>query len=77
LFIALYWLEKKLLKIWLFDRIDQETKEIKIPSNIIHLADQRIQAKKDKNFTLADELRNKITELWFQVKDTKDGYELL
>jgi hypothetical protein len=25
---------------------------------------------------LADELRNKITELWFQVKDTKDGYEI-
>jgi hypothetical protein len=25
---------------------------------------------------LADELRSKITELWFQVKDTKDGYEI-
>jgi hypothetical protein len=25
---------------------------------------------------LADELRNKITELWWNVKDNKDGYEI-
>jgi cysteinyl-tRNA synthetase len=36
------------------------------------LAEQRIQAKKDKNFSLADELRNKIQDAGYKIKDTPD-----
>jgi cysteinyl-tRNA synthetase len=75
-FVALYWLEKKLLKIWLFDRIGQETKKIEIPENVIQLADKRLQAKKEKNFAVADELRNKIQDAWYRMQDAKDGYEI-
>jgi hypothetical protein len=25
---------------------------------------------------LADELRNKIKDMWYELKDTKDGYEI-
>ncbi len=76
LFVVLYRLEKNLLKVWLFDWIGQEIKEIKIPSKIIQLADKRLQAKKDKDFTLSDELRNKIISLGREINDTKNGYEI-
>ena len=76
LFVAFHWLEKNLLKIWLFDRIGQEIKIEKIPAEVIALADQRVQVKKDKNYGLADGLRKKVTDLWREIKDTKDGYEI-
>ncbi len=66
-------LEEKILKLGLFEK--EET--VEIPVEITALADQRIQAKKDKNYTLADELRNQIINQWYQIKDTKDGYEIV
>lgn len=68
-------LEDKYLKLWLFENIVEEN--IDIPAEVTALADQRVEAKKNKDYALADELRNKITELWFQVKDTADGYEII
>ncbi|HAE52856.1 MAG TPA: cysteine--tRNA ligase, partial [Ruminococcus sp.] len=47
-----------------------------IPQEILDLAEQRKQAKKDKNFTLADEIRNKISELGYNIKDTRQGTEI-
>jgi len=75
-FVALHRLEKNLLKIGLFDRIGQEVVAVEIPTEVTALADQRIQAKKEKNYALSDELRDKILVLGRHVKDTKDGYEL-
>lgn len=40
------------------------------------LADQRLQAKKDKDFARADELRKEVQALGFAINDTKDGYEI-
>lgn len=68
------WLEDNFLKLWLLETIVEE--KVDIPTEVTDLANQRIEAKKNKDYALADELRNKITELWFQVKDTKDGYEI-
>jgi len=67
-------LEDNYLKLGLFETIVEETFDI--PAEVTAFADQRIEAKKNKDFALADELRNKIAALWFQVKDTKDGYEI-
>jgi len=39
------------------------------------LLDNRIEAKKRKDFETADKIRNQLTELGVIVKDTKDGYE--
>lgn len=66
-------LEEKVLKIWLFDL---ESAALEIPENIIALAEQRKTAKAEKNYTLADELRAKIAEAGWEIKDTKEGYEL-
>ena len=40
------------------------------------LAQERKQAREDKNWTLSDELRDKIFKLGYTVKDTKDGMEI-
>jgi cysteinyl-tRNA synthetase len=45
----------------LFETIVEE--KFDIPAEVIAFADQRVEAKKSKDFALADELRNKITEL--------------
>ena len=39
------------------------------------LLEQRLQAKKNKDFALSDKIRNELSSLGVQVKDTKDGYE--
>lgn len=47
-----------------------------IPQEIIDLAEQRIEAKKNKNFAESDRLRNEIVQKGYLIKDTKDGYTL-
>lgn len=43
-----------------------------IPENIIEKLNQRNQAKKDKNFMLADALRDEIDALWYKIVDSRD-----
>ncbi len=47
-----------------------------IPEEVVNLAEKRKEAKANKNWAKADELRGKITELGYNVLDSKDGYEL-
>ena len=35
----------------------------------------RLEAKKNKDWTTSDKIRNELTALGFQIKDTKDGFE--
>lgn len=51
-------------------------KKDEIPQNILELAEQRKQARKDKNFALADELRNRITELGYVIEETRQGTKI-
>lgn len=44
-----------------------------VPGEVLELVERRKQAKAEKNWALADEIRAKITELGYCVKDTKDG----
>ncbi|MGE3182376.1 MAG: DALR domain-containing protein, partial [Phycisphaerae bacterium] len=37
------------------------------------LADLRNQARKDKNFALSDQIRNRLTEIDIELRDTPDG----
>lgn len=54
----------------------EEEEEIEVPTEITDLANQRIEAKKNKDYALADSLRNKISELGFNIIDTKDGFTI-
>ena len=55
---------------------NEQNTEIEIPSEIVELAQQRWNAKKDRNFALADELRAKIKEAGWEVFDKKDGFDI-
>ena len=68
-------LEEKVLKIWLFSSDDSS--DLDIPEQIMVLAEQRKQAKADKNYALADQIRAELLDQWWEIKDTKDGFELI
>jgi cysteinyl-tRNA synthetase len=48
----------------------------KIPEAILQLAQERTQAKQEKNFQKADEIRQKIDEAGYKIIDGKDGAAL-
>lgn len=54
---------------------EEENEEI--PENVNDLAQRRWQAKKDRDFVLADKLREEISNLGYEVKDTREGYQIL
>ncbi len=71
---TIHWLERNFLKVWFFDIITED--KIAVPQEITSLANQRLQAKKDKNYALADELRNKVKDMWYEIRDTKNWFEI-
>ena len=77
--------------LWIIVRLDKQVMKLdllwckendfnknqrEIPEEIIQLANSRLQAKQEKNYSLADELRNKITEMWFTIKDIPGWFEI-
>lgn len=48
-------------------------KSEEVPTEITNLLEQRTQAKMNKNFALADELRDKINSLGYNIIDDKNG----
>lgn len=47
-----------------------------VPSEVMELVEQRKAARKEKNFALADEIRDKIAALGYEVKETRQGTEI-
>ena len=47
-----------------------------IPAEIAELVEQRKAARKEKNFALADELRDKITSMGYIVEETRQGTKI-
>ncbi len=65
-----------------FDRIfglnlghatEKPIEQIEVPEEITALAAQRLEAKNSKNFSKADQLREKIKSLGYEIIDTKEG----
>lgn len=50
--------------------------EHEIPSDILELAEKRAEARKEKNWALADQLRDQIKELGYELKDSADGVKI-
>ena len=57
-------------------KIDTKEENAELPEEIKKLVEKRKQARIEKNWALSDELRDKITSLGYNVKDTKDGMEV-
>jgi cysteinyl-tRNA synthetase len=55
------------------DKVEAVKEDTNIPAEITELADKRKEAKMNKDFKLADELRNKIKEKGYEVVDEKGG----
>lgn len=51
-------------------------KKIKIPTEILTLAKKRDQARKDKDFELADKLRNELIIKGYSTEDTSSGLKI-
>lgn len=52
-------------------------KEEEIPAEVTALVEQRAAARKEKNFKLADELRDRIGELGYAIEETRQGTKLI
>ena len=58
------------------DKISKKT-EPKIPQEILDLVEQRNVARKNKDWAKSDELRDLISQKGYNIKDTKDGTEIM
>ncbi|WP_213318093.1 cysteine--tRNA ligase [Chlamydiifrater volucris] len=56
--------------------LSMEPKKTPIPEEVLSLAKKRTEARRNKNWQLADALRDQITLLGYEIKDTKEGPEL-
>lgn len=54
----------------------KDLKKEKIPKKVIDLAEERLLARKKKDWKKSDDLRDKIAKFGYVVGDTSDGYEL-
>ena len=48
-------------------------KDSGIPSDVMDLVNQRVEAKKNKDFAKADALRDQVSAMGYQIKDTPQG----
>ena len=47
-----------------------------LPEDIQHLADERAQARKEKNWKRSDELRDQIKAAGYMIEDTPQGQKI-
>lgn len=58
------------------ENAEAENTSADIPQEVLELVEQRKAARQDKNFALADEIRDKIAALGYEVKETRQGTEI-
>ena len=60
--------------VWIINK--RKEKKIDIPEEILELAKLRLEARKKRDFKKSDELRQKILDAGYTIKDTKDSYSI-
>ncbi|OGK56651.1 cysteine--tRNA ligase [Candidatus Roizmanbacteria bacterium RIFCSPLOWO2_02_FULL_37_9] len=72
--------QDKLEQLFEFDRVFglklSEVQEVKIPEQILALANRREEARRKGDFTAADELREKIAEKGYLIEDLEKGFKI-
>ena len=72
--------DQHILKLWLLHSVREllakKDEVFDIPQEVIDVAEDRMKAKKNKNYELADDMRTELIWLWRIVKDVAWGYEL-
>lgn len=51
-------------------------REEAVPENVKAIAEERLAARREKNWAKSDELREKLASMGYAVKDSKEGYTL-
>jgi cysteinyl-tRNA synthetase len=68
---VLGWLEKLLAL-----GMDQAFTAEQVPPEVVQVAEERLRARKDKNWSLSDQLRGKLETMGWSILDQPDGYRL-
>jgi cysteinyl-tRNA synthetase len=73
---------KEVFRLFLFDILGlkeekgaSDSREAAYAKVVDMLLEQRMKAKADKDWATSDKIRNELTALGFEIKDTKDGFE--
>ena len=72
---------KSIFKLYIEDILALKSDEVKSESNEAYrkavdlLLNIRLDAKRNKDWATSDKIRNELTALGFEIKDTKDGFE--
>ncbi len=53
-----------------------DEEKVEVPEEVIKIAEEREEARKNRDWKRSDELREKIKNKGWQIDDTKDGYRL-
>jgi len=67
-------LTKEFDRILGLDLLSEEQEEI--PQEVIAMAEERLEARRTRDWKKADALREKIAEQGYEIMDNKDGYEI-
>ena len=54
-------------------KASQASRKAEFPAEVAKLIDDRANARRDKNFKMADQLRKEIEDRGYEVRDTRDG----
>ena len=63
-------------KVFALDFDEVKEPAVEIPTNIVELAEQRLQLRKEKRWAESDLLREAIALKGYVIKDTPNGYEI-
>ena len=56
--------------------VEPEEEKLDLPQEIIDLVEKRKQARKDKDFALADSIRDEISALGYIIEETRQGTKI-
>ncbi|MDD4095335.1 MAG: cysteine--tRNA ligase [Oscillospiraceae bacterium] len=59
------------------DILGEDEDGIRVPDEVTHLVKKRTIAKQERDFALADQLRDRVTALGYQIKDTPSGPQVI
>lgn len=72
------WFDRNILRLNLLESaVSELKKQLDIPEEIKNLAEERWRAKIEKNYELADKLREKIRKKWYEIYDKENWYEIV
>ena len=61
----------------LLNILELDAEEEGVPADILDMANQRQEARKNKDWAKADEMRDQLKALGWEIKDSPDGWDVV